>query len=423
MTEDGKLFFFGAALATLFFSLYTFGSYFLFPFFPGFAAFMELLLILSAASGAGRLIVTLLGFSDISPSQKTLIGATLGLGILSLSVFFLAAIHYLTPLTLTLLLSILWILGFAELKALFRAFNSPKKILTGNPFESLIVFFALLLVLWCCLIPPHQYDSLVYHLPLAAAYVQAHGLVKLPWLLYSHFPQNGEMLFTLSLLFKSDILAQMFMWVSLFLSAWWIFEIAQLEIPIKAVMLSILLLVTQSSAMLLSASSYVEPLVMLWTTASVLSFLRWEEIRSTSSGSKAWLILSAVFCGLALGTKYYAGITAGILGMTLWSRVFFPSESRKEALKDAALFTAIVTILFSPWMLKNWIEVGNPFFPFFNPFFKASQIGWNKEIAHNYFNALAEYRSGLNYRRWADFPVMLLTNSLHFGRGMEKKEA
>ena len=419
MMRDGKFVFLIAAILTLFFSIYTFASYFLLPFLPGLLAFLELLLIISGASGVGCMIVKSLGFSDISPSQKTLIGASLGLGILSLSAFFLAAIHYLNLVALTVFLSIVWIVGFTELKALFSSVNSAKKMLLSRPFASLISLLSLSLVLWCCLIPPHQYDSLVYHLPLAANYVKAHGLVKTPWLFYSHFPQNGEMLFTISLLLKSDILAQMFMWFSLFLSSWWIFEIARLEIPMEAVILSIVLLLTQSSVMLLSASSYVEPLVMLWTTASVLSFLRWEEIRFASPDSKAWLILSAVFSGLALGTKYYAGITVGILGTALWGRIIFPKNSRSQALKDAISFTLIVSILFSPWMIKNWLWAHNPFFPFFNPLFKTSASAWNKEVAQNYFNALAEYRSGLNYAHWFDFPLMLLTNSLHFGRGMD----
>ena len=88
-------------------------------------------------------------------------------------------------------------------------------------------------------------------------------------------------------------------------------------------------------------------------------------------------------------------------------------------IKDALSFTLIVTILFSPWMIKNWLWAHNPFFPFFNPLFKTSANAWNKEVAQNYFNALAEYRSGLNYAHWFDFPLMLLTNSLHFGRGMD----
>ena len=146
--RDGKFVFLIAAILTLFFSIYTFASYFLLPFLPGLLAFLELLLITLGASGVGCMIVKSLGFSDISPSQKTLIGASLGLGILSLSAFFLAAIHYLNLVALTVFLSIVWIVGFTELKALFSSVNSAKKMLLSRPFASLISLLSLSLVLW-----------------------------------------------------------------------------------------------------------------------------------------------------------------------------------------------------------------------------------------------------------------------------------
>ena len=417
---EGKAVFLSVAFATLVFAIYTFAFYFLQPFLPGLWSLLVLFFIFLAATGIGRMIVGLLGFSDVSQSQKTLIGATLGLGILSLGILFLTAVHHLSVFSVTTFLTLLWIAGFSEMQSIFLSYGATRKIALNRPLWILPILFPIGLILWSCLIPPHQYDSLVYHLPLAAAYVKAHALVRLPWLLYMHFPQNGEMLFTLALVLKSDILAQMFMWSALLLSAWWIFEIGRLEVPLDAVMLSILLLVTQTSVMLLSATTYVEPLVMLWTTATVMSFLRWEEIRSASPDSREWLILSAVFAGLALGTKYYAGIMVGILGSWLWTKFIFASSDRKRRAQDAALFTALVTLIFSPWMIKNYLWGHNPFFPFFNHFFPSAGHGWNQQIARGYFKTLTEYRTGIGYwGNWVHFPIMLLTNSLHFGRGMD----
>ncbi len=420
MIGDGKAVFWSVSLATFVFAVYTFASYFLTPFMPGLWATIELFFIFLAAAGIGRTIVGLLGFLDLSGSQKTLIGATLGLGILSLGIFFLAAIHHLSVFSITTFLALLWIAGFSEIRSVFTSLGSAQKIFLSRPLWIFPIFFSLALVLWASFIPPHQYDALVYHLPLAQAYAQAHGLVRLPWLLYMHFPQNGEMLFTLALILKSDILAQMFMGLALLLSAWWIFEIGRLEMPLEAVMLAILLLVTQTSVMLLSATTYVEPLVMLWTTAAVMSFLRWEEIRSASPDSREWLILSALFTGLGLGTKYYAGITAALLGAWLWGRFIFNASNRKRLAKDAALFSTLVTIVFAPWMIKNWLWAGNPLFPFFNHFFPHAGGGWNTEVATSYFKTLAEYRTGIAYfKNPLNFPAMLLTNSLHFGQGMD----
>jgi hypothetical protein len=420
MIGEGKAALWAVSFATFIFALYTFASYFLTPFILGIWAAIELFFIFLAAAGIGRVIVGLLEFSDVSGSKKTLIGATLGLGVLSLGILFLAVTHHLSVFSVASFLALLWIAGFSEMRPMFSSLGSARKIILSRPLWIFPIFFSLTLVFWACLTPPHQYDALVYHLPLAQAYVRAHALTRLPWLLYMHFPQNGEMLFTLALVLKSDILAQMFMGLALFLSAWWIFEIGRLEMPLDAVMLSILILVTQTSVMLLSATTYVEALVMLWTSAAVMSFLRWEEIRSASPDSREWLILSAIFTGLGLGTKYYAGITAGLLGAWLWGRFIFAASNRKCLAKDAALFTALVTIVFSPWLIKNWLWAGNPFFPFFNPLFPQAGQGWNNAVAVGYFKTLTEYRTGLSYLgNLATLPTMLLTNSLRFGRGMD----
>jgi len=168
--------------------------------------------------------------------------------------------------------------------------------------------------------------------------------------------------------------------------------------------------------MLLASTTYVECLVMLWTTAAVFSFFRWRV-----APQRGWLVLSAVFTGLALGTKYYAGITAGILGAFLAARLWTGGRAgaRARAL-DLALFAGLATMLFGPWLLKNVLAVGNPFFPFFHRQFPMTGTGWSAESARGYFQVLTEYgHAGSFWRDLRDLPLMLLTNSLRFGRGMD----
>jgi hypothetical protein len=226
------------------------------------------------------------------------------------------------------------------------------------------------------------------------------------------------MLFCLALLFKSDILAQMLMWLCWVLSAWWIFEMGRREAPLAAVLLSCLMLATHTGAMLLASTTYVESLVMLWTTAAVFCFLRWEELGPAGPPQRGWLSLSALFTGLALGTKYYAGITAGTLGFFLTLRIF-RGERRARAL-DLGLFVSIVTVLFLPWMLKNTLEVGNPLFPFFYRYFPMTGIGWNAATARGYFHVFTEYGHAENWALDLVFlPFRLLVNSPRFGGGMD----
>jgi hypothetical protein len=171
--------------------------------------------------------------------------------------------------------------------------------------------------------------------------------------------------------------------------------------------------------MLLASTTYIEPLVMLWTTAAVLLFWRWR--RESAGAPRSWLALSAVFTGLALGAKYTAGITAGVLGLMLavdWLAA--PSGTRRARAGDLALFVAVTTAVFAPWMLKNAFETGDPVFPFLYRWFPSTRSGWPAAGAARYFAVLTEYGfGGAWYVALARLPFQILGNSLRFGGGMD----
>src|SRR5207244_2784964 len=112
---------------------------------------------------------------------------------------------------------------------------------------------------------------------------------------------------------------------------------------------------------------------MLWLTAAVLSWARW---RRDGGASRGWLCLSAVFSGLALGAKYYAGISAALLGIFLIAGWAQGAEKRRRA-ADLGVFVVLATVLFSPWLIKNAWFVGNPVFPFLYRWFPMTGTGWN----------------------------------------------
>lgn len=381
-------------------------------------ALLLLAVVALSAAGSGRFLVSRAGLPDLSDSQRTLLGFTLGLGLLSLGTFVLGLAGLLRPWAAAGLLGALWLVGFTELRAMAQSLAANRNLLLDRPVAATGLLVSLALLLWTCWAPPHQYDSLVYHLELPAAYVRAGRIVTLDWLLYSHFPQNGEMLFTLALLLKSDLLAQMLMWLSTALTVWWVFESGKREAPLAAVMLACGLLLTHTSVMALSGTTYVEPLVMLWVTAAVLSFYRWRGMSSGQPGQRTWLAFSAVFCGLALGVKYYAGITAGLLGLTLLVRLL--REPGRGRAYELFMFTGITTVLFMPWLLKNAWHVGNPVFPFLYRFFPTTVSGWEGEAARGYFQVLTEYgHGGGALVALARLPLLLLSNSQRFGGGMD----
>ncbi len=375
------------------------------------------LLFLTAllATGSGRALAGTLGLTDLSESQKTLIGATLGLGLLALGTFALGAAGLFKPWAASALLAVLWVAGYGELRPALESLAPDRSLLESRPLAAAAIALPLALALWACLMPPHQYDSLVYHLALPQEYLRVGRLHAPEGLLFAHFPQNGEMLFTLALLAGSDVLAQMYVWLAFVLSIAWLFSMGRREAPLSAVLLACFLTATHAAVLLTASTTYVEPLVMLWVTAGALSFERWRQV----PGARGWLVLSAVFVGLALGTKYYAGLAAVALGLRLLWRAA-KAEDRPAALRDGILFTAVVTLMFAPWLVKNWLLVRNPMFPFLYKWFANTGTGWNGDAAAGYFRILTEYGHAEGWvLSLVKLPVLLLRNPLRFGGGMD----
>lgn len=367
------------------------------------------------ATGSGRALAARLGLSELSESQKTLIGATLGLGLLALGTFALGALGLFKPWAASALLALLWLAGYGELRPALASLAPDRSLLESRPLAAAAVALPLALALWACLMPPHQYDSLVYHLALPQDYLLAGRLRASEGLLFAHFPQNGEMLFTLALLAGSDVLAQMYVWLAFALSIAWLFALGRREAPMSAVLLACFLTATHAAVLLTASTTYVEPIVMLWVTAGALSFERWRQV----PGVRGWLVLSGVFIGLALGTKYYAGLGAVALGLRLLGRAAKP-QNRAAALADFALFTGVASVVFAPWLVKNWLLVRNPVFPFLYKYFANTGTGWNGDAAAGYFRILTEYGHAEGWLlSLLKLPILLLRNPLRFGGGMD----
>lgn len=385
---------------------------------PGLWALLLLTVAALVCLGAGLRALKSLGLSSLDAPERALAALTLGLGILSSGLFLLAAAGLLSPAGASLLAAGMLVVGVRELRRLAADWG-PSVFKTQPTLSAGGLVLAWLLPLWACLIPPHQYDSLVYHLTLPQAYARSGNFSALPHLLYSHFPQNAEMLFSLGILWRCDLLAQMFMWLAAVLSACWLYTAARRELGSGAALVACGLLSTHTAVLLLASTSYIESLVMLWIAAAVFAFARWRD--GDDAAAAGWLKFSALCSGLALGTKYTAGVSAGLLGIFLVLRCVLSDEvSRGRRLKEAALFVGITSALFTPWLVKNAWEVGNPIFPFFYEWFPMTGTGWNAETARGYFNVFTEY----NHRAgWLldllELPQLLLSNSLRFGGGMD----
>lgn len=387
-----------------------------------FAAALLAVALLTAAA-CGRMLLRAFGVRGASESERSLLGATLGLGLLSQGLFLLGLAGWLKAWAVTFLLGTFWVIGFPELRLLLESLKGNLGLLRDRPWLAGGTAAALGVLFWLTWAPPHQYDALVYHLPLAAAYVRQGSIHAVPHLLYTHFPQNGEMLYALGLLLGSDALAQMFTWTGTFLSVWWLLELGKRELPLTSVLLACLMTVTHTAVMLLTPIAYVECLVMLWVTASVLSLLRWAA--RPEEGGRGWLALAGVFAGLGVGTKYYAGICPALCGLLLLGRWLAArpwAGGARERLKDGLVYAACAAAAGAPWLLKNLWTVGNPVFPFLYRLLPPRGVaGWDAESARRYFDILTEYGVSKSafFKELLQFPYLAAVGSQRYGGGAD----
>ncbi|MFN3966199.1 MAG: hypothetical protein ACK4JE_00670, partial [Endomicrobiia bacterium] len=130
-----------------------------------------------------------------------------------------------------------------------------------------------------------------------------------------------------------------------------------------------------------------------------------------------YLVLSGIFCGLASGVKYTGIIAPFVITILLFG---FYTKYKKYKLKEIFIFVAVCFLTFCPWLIRNTINTGNPFFPFFTKIFGYGKIPIIEISVKNYFSILEEYSIKNNilkelfYSPW-DFSKLILK----FGSGAD----
>ena len=314
------------------------------------------LIFSSFMAGAGYLGV--LQIRTRSAIEEFVISTGLGLGAWSLLTFSLGLAGWLRPLLFNL---IFW---GATLWSAWYFYRRPRPTYEAAPAGetsrdyfslSCVVLLGLLTAinLASALVPEIHYDALFYHLALPSLY-QMHGrIANIPFNSFSYFPQNMEMLYLLGLMVGNDTvtrLLHLFMGVG---SALVIYVIGRRYF-------------SRQIAVIATTGFYFVPQVVLenWTAMndlgvtyfvllSLLCLLIWLEDGPSRRG---YLSLTAVYAGLAVGTKYISVPIIFITPVLLWYY--------KRSWRQVSKFLLIVALLMAPLLIKNAVFSGSPLAPF-----------------------------------------------------------
>jgi 4-amino-4-deoxy-L-arabinose transferase-like glycosyltransferase len=241
-----------------------------------------------------------------------------------------------------------------------------------------ILVVSIVILSW---VPPVSRDALTHHLIVPKLYLQHGSIYEIPSIIFSYYPMNLDLLYMIPLYFGNDIAPKFIHFIFALLTAWLIFSYLRKRLDTRWALVGALLFLSLPIIVKLSITVYVDLGLIFFSTASIMSLLKWIESRYQFR----FLILSAACCGLALGTKYNGLIVLFIL--TIFVPFVFIRNSKKnfsandsadraalikiqlKAVGFGAIFFTIALLVFSPWMIRNYAWKTNPIYPLYKNVF------------------------------------------------------
>ncbi len=248
-----------------------------------------------------------------------------------------------------------------------------EKISRNHLICILLIFLAVTAISLLACVPPVSRDALTHHLAVPKLYLKHGGIYEIPYLKFSYYPMNLDLLYMIPLYFKNDILPKYVHFAFAPATAFLVYRYLKRRINSVYGLLGALFFLTIPVIVRLSSTVYVDLGLIFFLFASFLCLFYWIE----TGFEKKYLILSAVLCGLALGTKYNGLLGLFLLGLfCAFVYVRYHMETKWKNLRAAAWcasFVLVALLVFSPWMIRNFAWTGNPVYPLYNSIFVSSQ--------------------------------------------------
>ena len=238
-------------------------------------------------------------------------------------------------------------------------------------FVIAVISFFLVVDVLLCLTPPIARDALIHHLAIPKLWINHGGFYDTPWAVYSYYPMNLELLYLIPLYFGNDIIPNLIHLGFGIGTSLMIYFYLKSRFNQMAGLLGFLIFISTPVISKLSTMAYVDLGAVFFVTASVLSFIRWRDSEYDQSG---WLLISAVAMGLGLGSKYSVLVPWFFVTLAVIFIYSRDTGNSGKAIKYGLIYFIISLIVFSPWLVKNTILTGNPFYPLFPGIFSSRML-------------------------------------------------
>lgn len=318
-----------------------------------------------AALGAGRPVVRRLFPAGDRDREGMVLSAIAGAGVLTACAAGLSVAGLFRPLPL-LVLVLLWALT----GGLDIARGSRERPRIETPVLPLVGIGGVALLVAATVSP--FYDQWHQHLGFPWIWLQDGSIHPLQRNWYSFMPVNSSLLFAYGLKTFGPWSAQVVHWWTGVVTALTVTTLARRIGTRSAASWALWIAVVTPTALHLATTAGNDLVVTMFAAGAWLSLLHTADDREKSL---RWWLFAGACVGLAAGTKYTAIGTVAIpvaLGAIVLHRPWKGADRFSRLLRGSSAATAAACAVFAPWAVRNFLDTGNPFFPFLNRVFRGS---------------------------------------------------
>jgi 4-amino-4-deoxy-L-arabinose transferase-like glycosyltransferase len=297
---------------------------------------------------------------DLEPLETLLFSTALGGGCFAMSVLILGFLSALRPIPIAILI-VFW--AFAAKCDIPRIWDLAKRASTDLKSQSSILTRSILglvavFMVSQALLPPQDWDSLMYHLRVPAQFIQSGKIFVPEDNLHTAYVQLIHMLYAPLLAFGGTSGPALLSVSFAFLLGLAVFAFGRRFFDSDTAGFAIQLLWGSTILLLVAITPRID------VTFSLFLFLAHFALLLATMQWKLFF-LAAALLGFSVGIKH----TAVIYALALGPVVFWVSGSRKrgvwKTLSDLSWFALISLGAALPWLAKNWWLFQAPFYPIF----------------------------------------------------------
>ncbi len=292
---------------------------------------------------------------------------TIGLGIISYIIFFAGILKLYYPFIFHTILLIGLLSLFLQVK-LFNRRIKTDNFSIGEFILFILIFFIILYLLGTCLTPAYMYDSLNYHFSVPEMYLLNNGIYPMFYNLHSNMPFLGDIIWVFFFNYTNEYACKIFILIQIIFLLIIHYHLARRLLSPLLSLISILFFLYAYLNLWTSYHVYIgnDVLRTLYLYAAIYSYILYIETKEKIS-----FILSAIFLGLGLSTKYFV-ILFGIPTMKII--IAFTKKSLLEKTKTIIIYMTIALATFSPWLIKQYLYTGDPIYPILYNLFPTKKL-------------------------------------------------